>query len=68
MTEVRKRSNETWLKIDYRQLHIRIEKHVAMTSLFCAFETFQRENFGVQVTDRVPQETLRLLCDLIERY
>ena len=31
-----KRSNETSLKIDYGQLHIRIERHVAKTSLFCA--------------------------------
>src|SRR6266851_1674340 len=65
VTEVRKRSNETWLKIDYGQLHIRIEGHVAKTSLFCAFEISPRENFGTEATDCVPQKTLQLLRDLM---
>ena len=49
-TEVRERSNETWLKIDYGQLHIRIKEHVAKTSLFCAFESSPRENCGTEAT------------------
>jgi hypothetical protein len=55
VTEVRKRSNETWLKIDYGQLHISI--HVAKTGLFCAFENSPRENCGAEATGCV--ETLR---------
>ena len=40
-TEVRERSNETWLKIDYGQLHIRI-KNVWLTQVYFVILRFVR--------------------------
>jgi hypothetical protein len=48
-TEVRKRSNETWLKIDYGQLHIRI-KNMWLSRAYFVFLNFSARKFWHEAT------------------
>jgi hypothetical protein len=53
-TEVRERSNETWLKIDYGQLHIRIKSMWLRRVYFVP----SREIFGTEAAGYVPRKAL----------
>lgn len=53
--EVRKRSNETWVKIDYGQLHIKI-KSMWLRRVYFVLLKFLREIFGTEATGCVPQK------------
>ena len=49
-TEVRKRSNKTWLKIDYGQLHIGI-KNMWLTRVYLATSKDQAAGYSLPVVE-----------------